>query len=146
MPTTSNGRDCPWGGLGSSSLRVLPTLANSCVSRDSRPWLLAFCTLRYQSIISASVLTCKSVTLLPTLLPGCRDCTFSSGSTLRSVTGNSAKVGLPGSAKRSTTPKLLAANLASGGCPPVLVSNGKDAAFCSVRPEASTNPFGSTIW
>ena len=140
MPTTSNGRDWPSGGLGSSSNWVLPALPSSDVSRDSRSRLLAFTTRRYQSIMSLSSFTCKSVTLPP----GRSAFTFRLLSTLRRVTGSSANVLVPGSANRSTTPKLAAANLASGGWPAVFVFKGKLSALRSVRFEASTKPLGSS--
>jgi hypothetical protein len=65
---------------------------------------------------------------------------------LRKVTGSSAR-GLSAagpSAKRSTTPNGAAANLASGGMPPVATFSGKLSALRSVRPEASLKSLGSS--
>ena len=63
--------------------------------------------------------------------------------TWRTVIGS-----IPGSAAvpSSTTPNGAAANLASGGIPPVAVCSGKADAFASVRPEASRKSLGSVSW
>ena len=91
-------------------------------------------------MISASVLGCRSLTW-----PGLRPLICSAASTLRRVTGSSARSpGLvPGSAKRSTMPNGDAANLASGGMAPVATLSGKLSALRSTRPEASLKSFGN---
>ncbi len=89
-------------------------------------------------MISASVCGFRSLTL-----PGVRACTCRAGSTRRTVTGIIATPS--GSARRSTTPKGEAANLASGGIAPVAVCSGKLPGSASVRPEASSKPEGSSM-
>ena len=89
-------------------------------------------------MISASVFGFMSLTL-----PGVRACTISCGSTRRTVTGIMA--GVSGSARRSTTPKGEAANLASGGIMPVPTFMGKLPGEASGRPEASSNLEGSSM-
>lgn len=62
----------------------------------------------------------------------------------RTVTGSSG--GPSGSARRSTMPKGLEANLASGGMAPVRTASGKLSAFSSGRSEASRSLAGSVSW
>ena len=76
-------------------------------------------------------------------MPGVSALTRSAGSMRRTVTGMIATP--PGSAKRSTTPKGEAANLASGGIGPVAVFIGKLSGASIARPEASTNLDGSAM-
>ena len=93
-------------------------------------------------MISASVFGLMSLTL-----PGedskLLACTASAGSTRRTVTGISATPS--GSARRSTTPKGEAANLASGGIGPVATLSGKVSGEASGRPEASSNFAGNSM-
>ena len=89
-------------------------------------------------MISASVCGLMSLTL-----PGVSALTINAGSTRRTVTGIIATP--PGSAKRSTTPKGEAANLASGGIGPVAVFIGKLPGAASARPDASTNFAGTSM-
>ena len=102
-------------------------------------------------MMSASVRGLSVLTLpagaLAAAVPACRPCTRRAASTLRSVTGSSAG-GLSDagpSAKRSTMPNGAAANLASGGIPPVDTLSGKLSALRSGRPEASLKSLGSSM-
>ena len=94
------------------------------------------------SFSGRSVLTWPAGAASP---PGCRPCTRKAASTLRSVTGSSAGVCGP-SARRSTMPNGAAANLASGGMPPVATLKGKLSALDRARPAASFKPLGNSSW
>ena len=92
--------------------------------------------------MSASLCSCRveTVPLSSMLMP----LTSRSCSTLRKVTGKMAGPLSP-SAKRSTTPKGDAANLASGGIKPVATLSGNKLALVSLRSLVSLKPAGKTI-
>ena len=96
-------------------------------------------TSRIQSRIAVSFSTFRFENCAP---PALRPATCRSASTLRSVTGTSA--GVPGSAKRSTMPKVPDENFASGGIGAVRADSGNRSALLSERPVMSRRPAGSS--
>ena len=94
--------------------------------------------------MSPSVCNCSDDTVPLAPSARARPFTCSCASTLRSVTGIMAGPLSP-SAKRSTTPKGAAANLASGGISPAATLSGNIWVFDSVRPLTSLKPDGNSI-
>ena len=92
--------------------------------------------------MSASSCSCRVATV--PLFSIDRPLSFRSCSTLRKVTGKIAGPLSP-SAKRSTTPKGEAANLASGGISPTCTLSGNRLALTSERSDSSLKPAGSTM-